>query len=103
MKINLSLLNTCRKLNVAFKRFGGNMAVLWRFTRATNSVRSLTGQGAEEHLRSVEVMAQQLLSRHPEIGQARARAISLTLQQTIYSGLDAIALSQSQRSSRVQA
>lgn len=48
----------------------------------------------EKHMRSVDVMAQQLLSRHPDIGPARARKISMTLLVAMYTGLDTIALSQ---------
>ncbi len=48
----------------------------------------------EKHMSSVAEMAQQLLSRHPAIGQARARRISWTLLQAIYAGLDTVALSQ---------
>lgn len=50
----------------------------------------------QKHLRSVEVMAQQLLSRHPDISPARARNISSTLLRAIYTGLDTIALYESQ-------
>jgi AcrR family transcriptional regulator len=46
----------------------------------------------EEHLRAVGVMAKELLSRHPDIGTARAEKISFTLLQTISTGLDTIAL-----------
>ena len=49
----------------------------------------------EEHICSIAVMAQQLLTRHPDIGPARARNISSTLLHAIYTGLDTIALSQS--------
>jgi AcrR family transcriptional regulator len=49
----------------------------------------------EKHMGSVAVMAQQLLTRHPDIGPARARSISSTLLHAIYTGLDTIALSQS--------
>ncbi len=49
------------------------------------------------HLRSAELMAEELQSRHPDIGQARARSISQTLLQAIYTGLDTVALSKSNR------
>jgi AcrR family transcriptional regulator len=49
----------------------------------------------EKHMGSVAVMAQQLLTRHPDIGPARARSISSTLLHAIYTGLDTIALSRS--------
>jgi AcrR family transcriptional regulator len=51
----------------------------------------------EDHMGSVAVMAQQLLSRHPDIGPARAQRISLTLLQAMYTGLDTIALSQNRK------
>jgi AcrR family transcriptional regulator len=53
------------------------------------------GRRRERHMRSVAVMAQQLLSRHPDIGKARAQRISWTLLEAIYAGFDTIALSQS--------
>ena len=40
-------------------------------------------------------MAQQLFSRHPDIGKARAQRISWTLLEAIYAGFDTIALSRS--------
>lgn len=49
----------------------------------------------EQHLRSAEVMADALRSRHPEIGQARAQRISRTLLLAMYTGLDAVSLSPS--------
>lgn len=49
----------------------------------------------QRHSRSVEVMADELRSRHPEIGLTRAQGISRTLLQAIYTGFDAVALSQS--------
>ena len=51
----------------------------------------------QQHSRSVEVMADGLRSRHPEIGLTRAQSISRTLLLAIYTGLDAVALSQSNR------
>ena len=51
----------------------------------------------QQHLRSVEVMADGLRSRHPEIGLTRAQGISRTLLLAMYTGLDAVALSQSNR------
>ena len=51
----------------------------------------------EQHLRSVEAMADELRSRHPEISLTRAQGISRTLLLTIYTGLDAVSLSQSNR------
>ena len=51
----------------------------------------------QQHLRSVEVMADGLRSRHPEIGLTRAKGISRTLLLAMYTGLDAVALSQSNR------
>jgi AcrR family transcriptional regulator len=49
----------------------------------------------EKRMRSVALLAQQLLSRHPDIGPARAQKISWTLLQAIYAGFDTIALSKS--------
>ncbi len=49
----------------------------------------------KKRLRSFDVMADQLRSRHPEFSPARARTISQTLLQAIYTGLDTVALSQS--------
>jgi AcrR family transcriptional regulator len=46
----------------------------------------------EKRMHSVKVIAEELLSRHPDIGPARARRISWTLLHAIYSGLDTIAL-----------
>jgi AcrR family transcriptional regulator len=54
----------------------------------------------EKHMSSVAVMAQQLLSRHPNVGLARARTISFTLLEVIYWGLDTMALSQSREAAR---
>jgi AcrR family transcriptional regulator len=54
----------------------------------------------EKHMNSVTVMAQQLLSRHPNVGLARARTISFTLLEVIYWGLDTMALSQSREAAR---
>ena len=51
----------------------------------------------QQHSRSVEVMADELVSRHPEIGLTRAQGISRTLLLAICTGLDAVALSQSNR------
>ena len=50
-----------------------------------------------QHLRSVEAMADELRSRHPEIGLTRAQSISRTLLLAIYTGLDAVSLSQPNR------
>jgi AcrR family transcriptional regulator len=49
----------------------------------------------EEHMNAATVMAQELVSRHPDIGSARAQNISSTLLQAIYTGLDTVALSRS--------
>jgi AcrR family transcriptional regulator len=49
----------------------------------------------DKRTRSVKVIAKELLSRHPDIGPARARRISWTLLEAIYTGLDKIALYQS--------
>ena len=49
----------------------------------------------EQHSRSVEVMADELRSRHPQVGQARAQRISRTLLLAMYTGLDAVSLSPS--------
>ena len=51
----------------------------------------------EQHMRSVEAMADELRSRHPEISLTRAQGISRTLLLAIYTGLDAVSLSQSNR------
>ena len=51
----------------------------------------------QQHLRSVEVMADELRSRHPEIGLTRAQSISRTLLLAICTGLDAVSLSQPNR------
>lgn len=51
----------------------------------------------QQHSRSVGVMADGLRSRHPEIGPTRAQGISRTLLLAMYTGLDAVALSQSNR------
>ncbi len=51
----------------------------------------------EQHLRSAEVMADELRSRHPEISLTRALWISRTLLLAISTGLDAVSLSQSNR------
>ena len=51
----------------------------------------------QQHLRSVEVMADELRSRHPEIGLTRAKSISRTLLLAISTGLDAVSLSQPNR------
>ncbi|NKB98950.1 MAG: TetR family transcriptional regulator [Pseudomonadales bacterium] len=50
-----------------------------------------------QHLHSVEVMADALRSRHPEIGLTRAQGISRTLLQAIYTGLDNVSLSPSNK------
>ena len=49
----------------------------------------------EQHSRSAEVMADELRSRHPEIGSTRALRVSRTLLLAIYTGLDAASLSKS--------
>ncbi len=49
----------------------------------------------QRHLNSVDVMAGELRSRHPDIGAARARTIGMTVLQAIYTGLDTTALYQS--------
>ncbi len=51
----------------------------------------------QQHLRSVETMADELRSRHPEIGLTRAQNISRTLLLAISTGLDAVSLSQPNR------
>ena len=51
----------------------------------------------QQHLRSVEVMADELRSRHPEIGLTRAQSISRTLLLAICTGLDAVSLSRPNR------
>lgn len=45
-----------------------------------------------EQLRAVDVVAEQLLARHPEIGKVRAQQASSTLLHAISTGLDAVAL-----------
>jgi AcrR family transcriptional regulator len=47
------------------------------------------------HLRSAQVMAEELRSRHPEISPARSRSIARVLLHIIYTGLDTVALSKS--------
>ena len=49
----------------------------------------------KQHSRSVEVVADELRTRHPEISLTRALWISRTLLLAIYTGLDAVSLSQS--------
>ncbi len=49
----------------------------------------------QRHMDSVDVMAGELRSRHPDISTAKARKISMTVLQAIYTGLDTIALYQS--------
>ena len=52
-------------------------------------------QRQEQHLHAIDVMADELRSRHPEIDRARAQRISRTLLLALYTGLDAISLSPS--------
>ena len=51
----------------------------------------------QQHSRSAEAMADELRSRHPEIGLTRAQSICRTLLLAIYTGLDAVSLSQPNR------
>lgn len=56
-----------------------------------------------QHSRSIKVMADELRSRHPEIGLTRAQRISRTLLLALYTGLDAASLSQSNRTAGFRA
>lgn len=49
----------------------------------------------QEHTSSIDVMARELRSRHPDVDKARARTISITVLQAMYSGLDTVSLYQS--------
>jgi len=48
-----------------------------------------------QHLHSIGVVADELRSRHPQISVTKAQRISRTLITAIYTGLDAVSLSES--------
>ena len=82
-----------RRLQKVWKRHGH----IVEFYEANKYSPDFKERRHEQHLRSAEVMADELRSRHPEIGLTRAQRISRTLLLAIYTGLDAVSLSQSNR------
>lgn len=65
------------------------------FYEANKYSADFNGRRQEQHMRSADTMADELRSRHPGIGLARAQMIGRTLLLAIYTGLDAVSLSQS--------
>ena len=82
-----------RRLQKVWKRH----AQIVEFYEANKYSPDFNERRQQQHLRSVETMADELRTRHPEIGLTRAQSISRTLLLAISTGLDAVSLSQPNR------
>lgn len=82
-----------RRLQKVWKRH----AQIVEFYEANKYSPDFDERRQQQHLRSVETMADELRTRHPEIGLTRAQSISRTLLLAISTGLDAVSLSQPNR------
>ena len=78
-----------RRLQKVWKRH----AQIVEFYEANKYSPDFDERRQQQHLRSVETMADELRTRHPEIGLTRAQSISRTLLLAISTGLDAVSLS----------
>lgn len=78
-----------RRLQKVWKRHG----YIVEFYESNKYSPEFNERRQKQHLRSVEVVADELRSRHPEIGLTRAQSISRALLLAMYTGLDAVSLS----------